>query len=431
MRTTLRGRSYPKKLPSQILKRANPLMEFMRLEAAGGLILVVCILVALAWANSPLSQLYEDVWSTQLVLSFNGVSIGGSTRFWTTDFLMFIFFLFVGLEIKRELLVGELIDRKTAVQPVIAAIGGVLAPAALYSAFNPPGTLGARGWPIPTATDVAIVLGVLSIHGRRVPSSLKVFMAVLAIADDFMGVLILTAFYTVAIRLDLLAIAMSIIASLAVLNILGVRNYLPYVVGAIATWICFVETGIHPTVAGVLIAATIPASTRIDLREFTVLAQELVRDVGDRLDDENEIDAARVYESVKAIETVCREAQAPLQRVQSTLSRWVAFVVVPLFILSNTGVRVVDYQAPQGTVPIAVGIILGLVVGKPLGITMPVLIMDRSGLLRLPRNVTWGMMLGAACLGGIAMTISTLFASLTFPDPRTMQFAEESVMIGS
>lgn len=260
---------------SPIEKILSPIQEFMHAETSGGIILIICTIIALIWANSPFADSYHHLWHTYLTFDFGGYVLKHSLHHWINDGLMVIFFFVVGLEIKRELLVGELSSAKKAALPVAGALGGMILPALIYFYFNG-GKEGAAGWGIPMATDIAFVVGIMALLGPKFPFSLKIFILALAIVDDIGAVLVIAIFYTAEISITALIIGAAIILLLIVFNRLGVRSLIVYTIMGIALWLAFLESGVHATVAGVLLAFTIPVSSRINTRKFTTETKQLL-----------------------------------------------------------------------------------------------------------------------------------------------------------
>src|SRR5829696_8646485 len=348
------------------------LREFIHDEALGGILLLVCALIALLWANSPWSETYDALWSTELTLGTVQFHLTESLRHWVNDGLMAVFFFVVGLEIKRELLVGELASPRQAALPAIAALGGVLIPAGIYALLNL-GTAGAQGWGIPMATDIAFALGVLALLGDRIPLGLKVFLTALAIVDDIAAVLVIAVFYTTQVTWAALGAAAVILVVLIAANRLGARRPVVYAVLGLALWLAVFESGVHATVAGVLLALTIPANTRIDPRAFLDRSRATLV-AFDRAGSDEETGASILtngerQEALAELEDVVEGAGAPLHRLEHVLHPWVAFAIMPLFALANAGVRIEgDLGAALGN-QVTLGVVLGLVVGKQIGVT--------------------------------------------------------------
>jgi NhaA family Na+:H+ antiporter len=401
---------------SPIERVLSPFARFFRLESAGGIVLIACALIALAWANSPWGGAYHHLWETKLGFSLGPWSISHTIHHWINDGLMAVFFFLVGLEIKREALIGELTSLRKAALPGAAALGGMVVPALLYAAVNAGGA-GAAGWGIPMATDIAFALGVLALMGPRVPLALKVFLTALAIVDDIGAVLVIALFYTGQIAWGALGAGLLLIGVAALANRLGVRGPLPYLLLGLVVWSCFLASGVHATVAGVLMAMTIPARTRIDADEFMERAE---RNLGDfraaRAKGSSVLTNLPQQSALQGLESATEAAQAPLQRIEHDLHVPVAFVVIPLFALANAGVTLSGGIADSVRHPVTLGIILGLVIGKPVGITLFSWLAVRAGLAELPAGITWKAVHAVSWLGGIGFTMSLFVAGLAFPD---------------
>ncbi len=401
---------------SPIERVLSPFARFFRLESAGGIVLIACTLVAVAWANSPWGGAYHHLWETKLAFSLGPWSISHTIHHWINDGLMAVFFFLVGLEIKREALIGELTSLRKAALPGAAALGGMVVPALLYFALNAGGA-GAAGWGIPMATDIAFALGVLALMGPRVPLALKVFLTALAIVDDIGAVLVIALFYTGEIAWGALGLGLLLIGIAALANRLGVRGPLPYLLIGIVVWSCFLASGVHATVAGVLMAMTIPARTRIDADEFMERADRNLADFrAARAPGSSVLTNLRQQTALQGLESATEAAQAPLQRIEHDLHAPVAFVIIPLFALANAGVTLSGGIADSATHPVTLGIILGLVIGKPLGITLFSWLAVRAGLAELPPGIRWNAVHAVSWLGGIGFTMSLFVAGLAFPD---------------
>ncbi len=327
----------PGKTPIERL--ARPFQEFARLESSGGILLIGCALAALVSANSPWASSYFSLWHTKLTFGFAGRQISEDLHFWINDGLMAIFFLVVGLEIKREALVGELSSARKAALPIVAALGGMIVPAGTYFLFNQAGP-GVAGWGVPMATDIAFALGVLALLGTRVPKSLRVFLAALAIADDIGAVLVIAFFYTAEIAWISLAIAGIFFVALIVVNLLGVRHPLIYTVLGLGLWLAFLQSGIHATVAGVLLALTIPARRRIDDDALFLERGENILDEFRQADAAGDAIHAGATRSaaLSLLAAECHLAESPMLRFEHALAPWIKHAVMPIFALANAGV---------------------------------------------------------------------------------------------
>ena len=420
-------------LPRRPIDRLlTPVTSFLRLEAASGILLLCCTMVALIWANLPgdLWHSYETFWHGMFSVGMSspadseGGGLGWLTgkylqhdlHWWVNDGLMAIFFFVVGLEIKRELLVGELATVRKASIPLIAAAGGMIAPALIYIGFNL-GTDNLVGWAIPSATDIAFAVGVLSLLGNRVPLSLKVFLLALAIVDDIGAVLIIAIFYSGDISLDALSMAGGFVGALVLANRLGIRRPLVYVVLGIIVWLFFIQSGIHPTVAGVVVACTVPSRIRIDADEFKTHAQaslDRFSSIGEHPGDI--MTNPRRLEAVQRLEMTCEHAQAPLMRLEHVLHPWVSFLIMPLFALANAGVHLDMGSSAGGFLsPISLGVGLGLILGKQIGVMLATWLAVRGGIGELPAGVNWKQVYGVSWLAGIGFTMAMFVASLAFP----------------
>ena len=376
------------------IDRANgfSLREFIHDEAFGGILLLVCALIALLWVNSPWGATYDALWSTELVIGIGNYDLTKTLLHWINDGLMAIFFLAIGLEIKRELVAGELASRRRAALPVAAAVGGAVLPAVIYLGFNANGP-GAPGWGVPMATDPAFALGLLALLGNRVPLALRVFLTALAIVDDVVAVLVIAVFYAGGIDVGHLAIAGVILVGLLVASRAGVRSSLVYIVLGFGLWLAFLESGVHTSIAGVLLALTIPARS------------------------------------------TSRDASSPrasmLERWERTLVPWVAFAIVPLFALANAGVALGGDVLSIVTEPVALGVLLGLLLGKQLGITLTTWLVVRLGLAALPSGVSWRQLYGVSWLAGIGFTTSLFIAGLAFGDGGLLDQAKVGILVAA
>jgi NhaA family Na+:H+ antiporter len=416
---------------SPIEKILNPIQEFMHAETSGGIVLIICTIIALIWANSPFADSYFHLWHTYITFDFGGFVLKHSLHHWINDGLMVIFFFVVGLEIKRELLAGELSSAKKAALPVTGALGGMILPAIIYFSLNA-GKEGVAGWGIPMATDIAFVVGIMALLGPKFPFSLKIFILALAIVDDIGAVLVIAIFYTAEISFSALVIAAGILLLLIAFNRLGVRSLIVYTISGVALWLAFLESGVHATVAGVLLAFTIPVSSRINTKKFTTETKELL-DEFDKSGDhgENVLTNESRLVIVQSIESNCEKILTPLQRFEHLLHPWVAFFIMPVFALANAGVSVGGDFVNSILNPISLGIILGLFFGKQLGIFFFSFIAIKAGLASKPEGVNYTKMYGAGILAGIGFTMSLFIANLAFPSEELLNVAKVGVLIAS
>jgi Na+:H+ antiporter, NhaA family len=400
--------------PSPIERLLGPFYRFTHAETSGGIVLMIAAIIALAWANSPYGESYHHVWETPLRLGLGTWELELTLHHFINDALMAVFFFLVGLEIKREMLVGELSSLRAAALPIAAAVGGMIVPALIYVAVNAGGP-GAEGWGIPMATDIAFALGVLALMGSRIPVGLKVFLAALAIADDLGAVLVIALFYSSGVNVAALAAGGAILGGLVLLNRLGVRHAGAYALLGFALWLAFLYSGVHATIAGVLGAMAIPARTRIDTDAFLANGKEILHEFDvagsegkDVMTNEGQ------QEAIRRLEANCEAAQAPLRRLEDGLHGWVGFAIIPVFALANAGVALSGDIAGALGHPVTLGVILGLVVGKPVGISVFAWLAVRSRAAVLPHGVSWRAIVGVSFLGGIGFTMSLFIGTLGF-----------------
>jgi Na+:H+ antiporter, NhaA family len=395
-------------------------------------LLLVCAAVAMGLANSPLHSAVESFWETPFTLSFGSDTFALSARDWIGNALMAVFFLLVGLQIKSELLVGSLSSVRAASLPLAAALGGMLVPAAIYATLNR-GTPAIAGWGIPTATDIAFALGVLALLGDRVPPALTVFLAALAIADDLGAVLVISLFYGHAPDSSYLLVAAGIIALLIAANLAGVAWVSVYAVLGVALWYVVLRSGVHSTVAGVLLALTVPARSRIDPARYEEEVRSRIDDfaIATGADDRPVLSNGGQQRALAAMEAATEAAQPPLAHLRHILHVPVNFVVMGLFALANAGVRIgggVESSPLLSTVSLGVG--LGLVFGKPIGVLGTTWVATRLG-AALPAGATWSSMAGVSCLAGIGFTMSLFVTGLAFSEPSLLAQAKIGIVSAS
>jgi NhaA family Na+:H+ antiporter len=353
------------------------LRDFMKLESASGILLVIAGVLAMLAANTPLSDLYQALLQTPIKLQVGSFTLDKTLLIWINDLLMAIFFLLIGLEIKREVVAGELSDRSKVALPVIAALGGMLVPAAIYAALNSNDPIGSRGWAIPSATDIAFALGVLSLFGNRVPVGLKVFLMTLAVLDDLGAIVIIALFYTSDLSVEALMAAGVAVAALFVLNRTGVTRIAAYILVGTLLWVFVLKSGVHATLAGVVAALFVPT-----------------RDPA-------------------------HPDHPPSSRLEHSLHPWVAFGILPVFAFANAGVNLAGMSPRTLLEPIPLGILLGLFVGKQVGVFTFSWLAVKTGLARLPSGVTFAQVYGAAILCGIGFTMSLFIGMLAFENTAT------------
>jgi NhaA family Na+:H+ antiporter len=408
----------PAGLPPRPIERwMTPVRKFMHIESASGMVMLACTVVALILANSPLASGFKALWHTEVALTIGGFSIVGDLgHLVINDVLMTLFFFIVGLELKRELVCGELRDPRKALLPVVAALGGMVVPALIYTALQW-GQPGIRGWAVPMATDIAFVVGFLALLGPRVPFSLKIILLSLAIVDDLGAVLVIAFVFTERLEWIWVAAAAAGFGLTYGMNLAGVRQVGAYVVVGCFIWVAVFKSGIHPTVAGVLLGLLTPSSAWIGDKAFS----EVMADLWQRLTCyEEPLDPDDRQVNLQHLAFTARESISPLQRLETALHPWVAFGIIPLFALANAGVTI-DAKGLGESVLIAVA--AGLAIGKPVGILSFSWIAARLGWIRLPDNLTWTIFAGGACMAGIGFTMALFVNALAFPSGSNSELA--------
>ncbi|CAA9273355.1 MAG: Na+/H+ antiporter NhaA type [uncultured Chloroflexia bacterium] len=410
----------------------RPFQYFADKASSGGILLIAAAIVALVWANSPWRESYTGLWETELSFALGPFSIEDDLTHWINDGLMAVFFLVVGLEIKREILVGELSSPRRAALPLAAAIGGAVLPALIYVAINF-GTESVSGWGIPMATDIAFALGVLALLGRRAPLGLKVFLTALAIVDDIMAVLVIALFYTSDVSWSALGVGAVFLVALVAANLGGVGKPLPYALLGIGLWLCFMGSGVHATIAGVLLAVTVPASSYIDTREFLKRSRSLLdhfEQAGERGGDPVLANEER-QGALHALNRANEDVEPPLQELEHALHPWVVFAIMPLFALANAGVLLGEDFTSTLLNPVSVGIVAGLLLGKQVGITLFAWLAVKSGISEMPQGVNWLHIYGASWLAGIGFTMSLFISDLAFAEGSLLDVAKVGILTAS
>jgi Na+:H+ antiporter, NhaA family len=422
--------SSPEEFAAQLV---NPFQRFAHNEAASSILLLAAVVTALLWANSPWERAYHSIWEVRVSLAAGPWAISKTVRHWINDGLMAFFFFVVGLEIKRDLVVGELSSLRRAFLPAAAALGGMVVPALIFTLVNW-GTPAIHGWGIPVATDIAFALGALAVLGKNLPAGLRAFLSALAIADDIGAVLVIALFYTETISVVHLTAALFFLVALALAHFFWVRWTLIYAILGVGLWIAVVGSGVHATVAGVLVAFFIPAREKYDTDKF-------IRTV-DNLLGEFECEPGgcgrsillneRHLNTVRSIALAANRAETPLQRLENSILPWVVFVVVPLFALANGGLTLIGMDVTNSiTSRLSVGIILGLLVGKPLGICIFSYLSVKAGIASLPSDVTWPQLAGVGMLAGIGFTMSLFIMGLSFGEEVFIVQAKLGILCGS
>jgi Na+:H+ antiporter, NhaA family len=415
---------------SPIDKLIQPVNRFIHLEYTSGIVLFLGVVIALIWVNSPFSESYHHIWDIEFSFGFDKNVLSHPLHLWINDGLMAIFFFVIGLELKREFIAGELSTLSKASLPMVAALGGMLVPAAIYTVFNY-GTAGSHGWGIPMATDIAFALALLSMAGKHIPASIKVFLSALAVADDLGAVLVIAFFYSSGIVWMPLMVGAAFLGILTVGNYLGVRNSAFYLLIGFGVWICFLLSGVHPTIAGVLVAFTIPARTKINENQYSKNLRKLSDEFDAEIPNCSTLTTPKQHDTIEQIKELSLAAQTPLQKIETTLHPWVAFVIMPLFALANAGIIIgADFFSLLSN-PVSIGVSLGLVIGKFIGVLLFTWILVKSGIGTLPQGATWKHIMGVALLAGIGFTMSLFVSALAFTDAQRIEQAKAGILVAS
>lgn len=408
---------------------ARPLSHYLHVEATSGVVLLLAAAVALIWANSPWRASYEHLWHTPIGLTLGSFTFSHPLHFWINDVLMVLFFFVAGMEIRREIHEGELSEIQRAALPAVAAIGGMLAPAAIYIAFAS-GTTVSGGWGTPMATDIAFAVGIFALLGKRVPAGLRVLLLALAIIDDIGAIIVIAVFFSTDFAASGLLVAAAGIATIFAMQRLGVRRALAYFPAGLIVWAGMYKSGVHPTIAGVIVGMLTPARSWYGERGFASVARKAIDDFATKVHDHAA--AHDLVAPLSRIEAAQREALPPIVRLTANLHPWVAFGIMPIFALANAGVDLsqVNFSYPSANV-LALGIALGLFLGKPLGIVGACWLSVKAGLCTLPRGVDLKGIAVVGLAGGIGFTMAIFIAGLAFPDPGHLGVAKLAVLLGS
>ncbi len=405
--------------------------RFLHSEVAGSVVLLACTILALIWANSPAADSYRQLTQTYIGISWGDHGFKLSLQHWINDLLMAVFFFVVGLEIKREMVLGELSSFKQAILPVTAAIGGIVVPAAIYLMFNVGGD-GEAGWGIPMATDIAFALGILAIFGKRVPLGLKVFLTALAIADDMGAVLVIALFYTEKVNLSALIVAAVFLFLLLAAARANVRRVGVYVFLILGVWLAVFASGVHATVAGILVAMAVPVRARLDPHQFVEMLETSWRKLeNSTLTQESMVSNNEQYEALRTIDLAATDMLPPGLVLERYLHLGQAFLILPLFAFFNAGVTISGDIFQTLANPVSLGIVLGLVLGKQIGVFLFSWLAIKTGRAALPAGVTWGQIWGASCVAGVGFTMSLFISELAFKDPEIVSEAKIGILVAS
>jgi NhaA family Na+:H+ antiporter len=413
----------------------QPAQRVLQHEAAGGIVMLVAAAVAIAWANSPWSHSYFELWATPLRVELGTLIHLDhlSLQAWVNDALMTVFFLLVGVEIKREVVHGDLRDPRAIALPVLAALGGMVVPAAIYASLNG-GGLGADGWAVPMATDIAFAVGIVTLLGRRVPLAAKIFLLTLAVADDIGAIAVIAVFYTGSLSWGWLAFALAGLGVIFAMRRADVQSLAPYLGVGAFVWLALLESGVHATLAGVALGLLTPAWPLRSPRRFPAEVRHVLNRVEkayyDRVLTDEEF--AETEQHIAEVARMAMYATSPLERLERALSPWVAYVIVPTFALANAGVAL-NAPALRGVVTdrVTLGVVLGLVAGKTIGVFGASAIGIKLGIGRLPAGTTWRHMFGVAIVAGVGFTVALFVTSLSFDDPAVADAAKIGILAGS
>ncbi len=405
--------------------------RFVHSEVSGSALLLICTAAALGLANSSTAEAYFGLLYTKVGLSWGDAKFALTVQHWINDLLMVVLFFVVGLEIKRELLVGQLSSTRKALLPVMAALGGMVVPALLYSVFNAGGE-GAGGWGIPMATDIAFALGALALFGKRVPIGLKIFLTALAIVDDLGAVLVIAIVYTARIHWVALAVALAFLGLIAGANRLRVQHPAVYVLLALGVWAGVFASGVHATVAGVLVALLVPIGARRDPREFFDVSDARLAELRvASLTPDSMVSNRSQFDAISDLHKISGDMRPPGLALEEMLHPFVVFVILPLFALFNAGVAIGGRFMDGLLHPVSLGILAGLVIGKQIGITLFSWMAVKSGQAALPDGVRWAHIYGCACIAGIGFTMSLFVTELAFTDVTLLARAKVGILIAS
>lgn len=408
-----------------------PVNHILRNKPVSGILLFVAVLISMIWINSSYAESYHNLWATHFKVGFGDFMIDKNLHHWINDGLMAIFFFVIGLEIKREIMAGDLSTWKQASLPAAAAVGGMVVPALIFYLFNK-GTPTVSGWGVPMATDIAFILGMLSLLGNMVPVSLKIFLTALAIVDDLGAVLVIAFFYTEDIFILSLEYGAGFLVILAIANMIGVRKTAFYgIVGILGVWVAFLYSGIHATIAGVLIAMTIPSKTKLNRFGFITRVNILMTKLGETQEKMGDYLSDEQHHIVEKLKKERSKIEPPLQKLEHALSPFVSFIVLPIFALANAGVVLHTEMFADLTNQVSLGIILGLVLGKFLGIVSFSALFVKLKISELPKGVSWGSLSGAAVMAGIGFTMSIFISELAFDSAEVRAQAKMAILIAS
>ena len=410
-------------------KIITPFKKFIQIEALSGILLLAATIVALIWANSPYGDLYQSIWQYKIGISIQDFELNKPLILWINDGLMAVFFFLIGLEIKREFLIGELNSVKKVAFPLFGAIGGMTVPVLIFVLLNQnPATL--EGWAIPMATDIAFALAVLKLLGNRVPLSLKVFLTAFAIVDDIGAVMVIAVFYSGSLKLGLLGIALGLLAVLYFISFRGYYSKFLLFIFGVVIWTLFLKAGIHPTIAGILLAFSIPVRQKIYTTDFIDILVDITSNIKKAEVIDKPILSNEQIQTIDDLEDWTGKFQSPLQHLEHSLHGWVAYLIIPVFAFANAGVAL-NSDVPLDTTLMTI-IAASLVLGNSIGVTTIVLFAQKIKLITIPSDITTKHIIGVSFLAGIGFTMSIFVASLAFNNsPSYIDSAKTGILLGS
>ncbi len=411
-------------------KVLSPFERFLKRQSSGGILLLIASVIAILWSNSSYADVYFDIWDKELTLVLGSFRVSEPLTLWVNDGLMALFFFVVGLELKREVMAGELSTIKDMVMPLTAAIGGMALPAIIFVLVEG-NTEMAKGWGIPMATDIAFSLGILSLLGPKVPIGLKVFLTALAIVDDIGAILIIAFFYSNDIQWVYLQVAAGSLLLLLIFNYFNLRIVALYIFVGLFVWFCFLKSGVHPTVAGVLVALTIPARRKTKMQDFIEqIKSSLIKFKNAKWPDSKVLLGREQISAVDSIVESVKKVQSPVQRLENTLSNFTANLVMPIFALANASIVIVANEFNLLN-RVTLGVGLGLLLGKAAGVSLFSWLSVRLGWAQLPGGVSWTQIVGVGFLAGIGFTMSLFITNLAYTDAESISASKIGIVIGS
>ncbi|WP_458628848.1 Na+/H+ antiporter NhaA [Winogradskyella sp. PC D3.3] len=407
----------------------TPFQKFVKIESFSGILLLLTTITALVWANSSYGDIYREIWQYDIGIVTQSFEFKKPLILWINDGLMAIFFFLIGLEIKRELLIGELNSPKKIAFPLVGALGGMLVPVIFFLVLNQnPETT--RGWGIPMATDIAFSLAILNVLGKRVPLGLKVFLTAFAIVDDIGAVLVIAIFYSGSINISLLLVAIAMLVVLYVLSYKGIYSKFLMFFFGIIIWFLFLKAGIHPTVAGILLAFSVPIRQKIDTATFLEQLENVYKDIKDASVLKKPILSTEQIQHMDDLEDWSSKFQSPLQHLEHNLHGWVAYFIIPIFALANAGVLISGSENLEFA--LVTNIVICLVLGKGIGISLIVFLAKKIKLIEVPDDITFKHIIGVSFIAGIGFTMAIFIASLAFASiPEFVDSAKIGILIGS